>query len=247
MIDRRGMFRLAVAGLMLVSHRSLLAEEQSDDSDYEDVQTSFPPEYRPFGTKPSLFLEEETARQIHANAPTGKPLLETARYFEKINIKNGDGHMYNAQWPVRWNPVIVGFYRSANVKEDLIYKKGDTTAWCSAFINYCLLRGGYERTANAMSGSFYLYKGKQGLGKVTKNPKPGDIIIFRKTNPDEAEQGFGHVGIFIEEAPGGFMVLGGNQKAKKRYSSINTTFFPRENGDLVFHSIRSFDSIAKKS
>jgi len=245
MIGRRNMLRLAVAGVILLSNKSLLALENGKELDYEDVQTPFPPKYRPFGTKPALDPEEETARQIHANAPIGKTLLETARYFENLTIKNHEEHMYNAQWPVRWNPVIVGFYRSANVKKDLIYQKGDTTPWCSAFINWCLLRGGYERTENAMSGSFYMYKKNQGLGKVTTNPKPGDIIVFRSAIPEDAAKGFGHVGIFIEEAPGGFIVLGGNQKAKKKYSSVNTTFFPREDHRLVFHSIRSFDSIPK--
>lgn len=93
-----------------------------------------------------------------------------------------------------------------------------------------------------MSGSFRL---NGGLGKSTTSPEAGDIIVFKQADPTEAAVGFGHVGIFVEEAPGGFRVLGGNQKAGRRHSSVNTTFFAHKSERLVFDSIRSFDSIGK--
>jgi hypothetical protein len=93
-----------------------------------------------------------------------------------------------------------------------------------------------------MSGSFRLGK---GLGRPTTNPTAGDIIVFRKADPKEAAVGFGHVALFVETAPGGFLVLGGNQKAGKRYSSVNTSFFPEKSGRLVFDSFRSLATIPK--
>lgn len=242
MIDRRTTLAAAIAGVSSLSLRPLWAAEEDDNADYTDIQTPFPSSYRLFGTKPALGEEEDQARRILSEAPNGKTLLETARYFERLDSKNREGHMFNAQWPTRWNPVIVGFYQSANVKESYVYRKGDTIDWCAAFINWCLRRGGYKRTNSAMSGSFRLGK---GLGKATASPKPGDIIVFKKADPAEARVGFGHVGIFIDEAPGGFKVLGGNQKAGKRYSSVNTTFFAEKSDRLVLDSIRSFDSIPR--
>lgn len=241
-MDRRTILKAGILGPTLLSLRPLFAQDKDDEVDYDDIETPFPPTYRLFGTKPALGPEEEQAREILAKAPIGKTLLETAQYFEQLTIKNQEGHMYNAQWPTRWNPVIVGFYQSSNVNESYVYRKGDTIDWCAAFLNWCLGRGGYKRTNNAMSGSFRLGK---GLGKVTTSPKPGDIIVFKKADPQEAKVGFGHVGIFVEEVPGGFKVLGGNQKAGKRYSSVNTTFFPERSNRHVFDSIRSFDTIPR--
>lgn len=242
MIDRRSMLKVSVSGVAFLSLRPLFALGKGDEVDYEDIETPFPPTYRLFGTKPAFGFEEDQARKILSEAPKGKTLLETARYFEQLNISNQEGHMYNAQWPTRWNPVIVGFYQSANVNKSYVYEKGDTIDWCAAFLNWCLSQGGFRRTNSAMSGSFRL---GQGLGKVTTSPKPGDIIVFKKADPQKAKVGFGHVGIFVEEAPGGFQVLGGNQKAGKRYSSVNTTYFAEKSDRLVFDSVRSFDTIPR--
>lgn len=49
----------------------------------------------------------------------------------------------------------------------------------------------------------------------------------------------------IDSAKSGFLVLGGNQHAGKRYSSVNTTFFSRKQTGLVFDSVRSISSIPK--
>jgi uncharacterized protein (TIGR02594 family) len=242
MIDRRTALKVAVAGVTLLFLSPGLAQNQTEEVNYDDIDTPFLPTYRLFGTQPARGPEEDQAREILEKAPINEPLLNTARYFEQINLKNKEGHAYNAQWPKRWNPVIVGFYQSTNVKESYIYQKGDTIPWCAAFLNWCLHRSGYTHTNSALSGSFRL---GQGLGVATTNPKPGDIIVFKKADTQEAKVGFGHVGIFVEKAPGGFIVLGGNQKDGKRYSSVNSTFFPEEDERLIFDSIRSTESIPR--
>ncbi len=239
-MQRRSLLKGAAAAVTLGLSRTIAAEEA--DPDYEDIDIPFAPTYRLFGTQPARGPEEDMARQILDSAPKGKSLIETARYFEGISEKNADGYMYNAQWPTRWNPVIVGFYQSTSLPKPYVYKKGDTIDWCAAFINWCLVRGGFRDTGNAMSGSFRL---GSGLGKPTTEPKEGDIIVFKKADPKEAAVGFGHVGIFVEKVAGGYRVLGGNQKAGKKYSSVNTTFF-RESGSLVFDSIRSASTIQKR-
>lgn len=241
MIDRRSILRMTIAGVILLSKQSLFAQEHNEEGNYKEIRTPFPTNYRLFGTCPALGPEEDQARTILETAPVGKTLLETARYFEGLKIKNSEDHMYNAQWPTRWNPVIVGFYQSAKFP----YWEGDTTAWCAAFINWCLRRGGYQSTKSASSGSFRESPAGPGLGTITHNPKPGDIIVFKKINRQEANAGRGHVGIYVAKAAGGYMVLGGNQKAGKEYSSVNTTFFPAKGSENMFDSIRSFDSLQK--
>ena len=134
--------------------------------------------------------------------------------LNEIDDKNDDQEAYNAQWQHRWNPVIVGFYESTTLKPDYVFKKGDTIDWCAAFLNWCLARAGYDTTNNAMSGSFRT--------NFRKPEAPGDIIVFRKRDKG-GDQGFGHVGIFINETSSAYTVLGGNQKNGKKYSSVNTT------------------------
>lgn len=224
--------------------RFVRAQAQQDGPDYNDVSTPFPASYRLFGTSPALGPEEDAAREILAAAPKSAALLETARYFEELDRVNKDGYRYNAQWPYRWNPVIIGFYQSTSLPQPYVYRKGDTIDWCAAFINWCLIQGGYAHTGSAMSGSFRLGK---ALGKATLEPKIGDIIVFKKADPKQANVGFGHVGIFVGHTKDGFSVLGGNQYAGKKYSSVTTVSFPEKSDKLILDSFRSLASIPRKS
>lgn len=216
--------------------------DQPDD--WSDVKGPFPSDVPLLGKDEALKEEERCAREILDQAPKGAPLLETAQYFEKLQACNKSGHPYNAQWPVRWNPVIVNFYHATDlpVRAPIwTYQEGDTIDWCAAFINWCLARGGYKFTYSTMSGSFRL---KGGLGTPTDRPEPGDIIVFRKKDNEKAKAGFGHVGIYIAATSNGYKVLGGNQKAGKHYTSVNTTVLPGDS-DLEFDSFRSFKTIGK--
>lgn len=242
MNTRRALLKAGILSLPAVLLTD--ASGQGREDDYEDVQAPFPPTYRLYGTNPALGPEEDKAREILAAAPKKKPLLETARYFESLTPRNKDGHSYNAQWPVRWNPVIVGLYQATALPKPYVFEKGDTISWCAAFINWCLISGGYPATQNAMSGSFRLNK---GLGEATNDGTPGDIIVFKHEDPKKAAVGFGHVGILVEQKTNGFWVLGGNQYAGKRYSSVNTTFFSQRPRGLVFDSIRTFSSLGRRA
>lgn len=159
---------------------------QNEPSDYEDVATPFPASFRLYGTNPARGPEQDMARHILEASPKNSPPLETAKYFESLQLRNVDGHGYNAQWPVRWNPVIIGFYQATTLPKPYVFRNGDTINWCAAFMNWCLNRGGYRTTHDAMSGSF---RQKGGLGKATDNPVPGDIIVFRHENAEKAAVG----------------------------------------------------------
>ncbi|MDR5746778.1 CHAP domain-containing protein [Caballeronia sp. LZ029] len=243
-MKRRTVIKSGLALTAVHPFKNIWAQNADDADDYKDIQGPFPASFRLFGTNPASGPENEKARQILDSAPLKKDLLETARYFANITDKNDKGYLYNAQWPNvpggHWNPVLVGFYQATSLPKPYVYKYGDTIDWCAAFMNYCLIRGGYQHTNDAMSGSF------RSLGKPVpvNDAKPGDIIVFRKPGRD-GDVGHGHVAIFLEQVSGGFRVLGGNQKAGKSYSSVNETTIIAPSKQLQFHSIRALSSLSR--
>ena len=82
--------------------------------------------------------------------------------------------------------------------------KTDEDAWCSVFVSYCAKEAGlnYSKKANAKS---WLQQ-----GTATTNPKPGDIVVFWREDPDSWE---GHVAIYLgrDEFTNEIICLGGNQ------------------------------------
>ena len=77
--------------------------------------------------------------------------------------------------------------------------KTDEVAWCSEFVNWCLLQAGIQGTKSAVAKSFLKW------GVETKTPNFGDLVIF------SWDATSGHIGFYVNEAPGGIRVLGGNQ------------------------------------
>ena len=181
------------------------------------------------------------ARELLAAAPRTKGLpIAAARYFEALKDVNADKERYNAAWAKRWNPVIVGFYKTTTLKDKYVLSKGDTIHWCAAFLNWCLGAAGCATTASASSGSF------RSHGQKTTTPVPGDVVVFKHAKADLASQGRGHVGLFAGMDGERIRVLGGNQSAGRRYSSINESSFAKESDALVLHSFRSTASLVPK-
>lgn len=98
------------------------------------------------------------------------------------------------------NPTIV------NYSKDIGYKGiiDDETAWCSIFINWCALKAGLERSEKLNARSWL------DVGEETKNPLPGDIVVFWR---ESLESWKGHAGIFISYSEDKKFIycLGGNQ------------------------------------
>lgn len=77
--------------------------------------------------------------------------------------------------------------------------KTDEVAWCSEFVNWCLLQAGIHGTKSAVAKSFLKW------GEATTTPQFGDLVVF------SWDATSGHIGFYVNEAPGGVRVLGGNQ------------------------------------
>jgi uncharacterized protein (TIGR02594 family) len=87
----------------------------------------------------------------------------------------------------------------------------DETPWCSAFVNWCIERAGFEGTDSAWARSWLNW------GKRLNAPRRGCITVFqRDTNA-------GHVAFFLEEVGGKVRVLGGNQSDQVNESAYSNS------------------------
>jgi uncharacterized protein (TIGR02594 family) len=118
----------------------------------------------------------------------------------------------NPSQPTLANPLIVLFFLSTNT-----HPKGDTTAWCAAFMNWCLQHASpsFTGTSDAGSQSFINDKWGQEVWKKgdawpPKNAARGDIAVFT----EKSDPAHGHVAFFDNPTsgqPNHIDVLGGNQ------------------------------------
>jgi uncharacterized protein (TIGR02594 family) len=111
----------------------------------------------------------------------------------------------------RNNPEVVKYLKSCS-KLGASSQRNDETAWCSAFVNWCVEKAGFEGTESAAARSW------MNWGKSIAAPTVGCIVVLRRTsNP-----AFGHVGFWVKEQDGRVFMLGGNQS-----DSVNVTAFDK--------------------
>lgn len=96
------------------------------------------------------------------------------------------------------NPRIVEYLRSTSL--DGAMAASDETAWCSAFVNFCVEKAGFAGTDSAMARSWLHW------GRATDTPVTGCIVVFERGAPPS-----GHVAFFISRGDSTVKVLGGNQ------------------------------------
>ncbi len=176
--------------------------------------------------------EIEVAYDILVGSPFGCAPIEVAEYFLSVGAGayGQDWRSFAREWPIRANPVIYHFFASTLTKP-----AGDTTAWCAAFANWCILRAkSDDRDAIGISPGAYSKSGKPFLQRhrldhttnsassgsfrcfpETSAPRRGDIVVFRDIGTDSltaACQGTGHVAFYLGQPRSGYArVVGGNQ------------------------------------
>lgn len=105
--------------------------------------------------------------------------------------------------------------------------KDDEVAWCSEFVNWCLLKAGIPGTKSAVAKSFLKW------GEELKTPEFGCLVIFGW--PD----GSGHIGFYVNETSDIVRVLGGNQN-----DEVNITRYKKDR-ILSYRKVPAVDSEAK--
>jgi uncharacterized protein (TIGR02594 family) len=99
------------------------------------------------------------------------------------------------------NPRIVEYLRSTSLGGAMA--SSDETAWCSAFVNFCVEKAGFAGTDSAMARSWLNW------GRGTNTAVTGCIVVFERGAPPS-----GHVAFYVSESGGMIKVLGGNQGNK---------------------------------
>ena len=96
------------------------------------------------------------------------------------------------------NPRVLEYF--AKVGHSWVHD--DATAWCAAFIGWCLESAGITST-KALNARSYLK-----WGTPTTTPKIGDIAVLWRESPNSPS---GHVGFFIRQNQAYIWLLSGNQ------------------------------------
>lgn len=235
---------LGISSIILGGHSNSVLAQEIPEVELVDPLPPLPEELLQYANDPPAdFLQIvgvgtgrpsekdiKTAFDILVNAPYNCTAVEVATYFRDVGQGAPDVSKFAREWPRIANPVIFHFFSATNTKPE-----GDVTAWCAAFMNWCIMRsratsndeigkspGTYSKsgkvfspdnfskyaTKNAASGSFRCWK------KV-EEPKEGDILVLANKGTDGLTPhclGQGHVAFFLSQtAENRVRVVGGNQ------------------------------------
>jgi uncharacterized protein (TIGR02594 family) len=128
----------------------------------------------------------------------------------EIGEKEGSGKASN-------NPRILEYLQMFSHLNRSGLSAVDETAWCGAFVAWCLREAG--ATSNDFVNGRYLAGAKMWLhvGQKLKQPQVGCVtVVSRPAGSDTTgttTSGY-HVGFFVEATKGGVVLLGGNQGNK---------------------------------
>jgi uncharacterized protein (TIGR02594 family) len=182
---------------------------------------------RILGLQPPTPAQEKRAQRILANAPSAPcHPFKVAQWFLTLDAEDITetplGRQYHA------NPIIVDFFVEAT---STAHPSGDETWWCAAFVNWCLMRAGQDRTGSAASSSFRDWKSRTESSTV----HPGDLVVYEAENSPS----HGHVGFFVgfNHDDNSIPTLGGNQRKGGR-PMICVRGFSQTSPTLKFLSFR---------
>lgn len=210
--------------------------------------------------KPS---EEEIAEasKILLGSPFKCEPIDVAQYFYQVasGIKYPrEWAKFGREWPVRANPLIHHFFTATQT-----FPEGDTTAWCAAFVNWCIARSRADTSESiGKTPNYYIQKGKTFdntvLSKTSKSASSGsfrcfpektdaaygDIVVWRRPGTEGTTKycyGQGHVAFFIARADEKIRVLGGNQRDGKSGGGVTIAKWPQDTKTHKLHGFRDWN------
>jgi hypothetical protein len=201
--------------------------------------------------------EIERGKTLLEDIPRGSNPYATAdrfRQWRKGLVGNSESERkdysyYAREWPIRGNPVIMGFFDATGLRTPV----GDTTYWCAAFVSWILER---SRDGKGDASKIWPYQNgaassayRSHFTQVTdeRKVKRGDLVVFRNVSSSWA----GHIGfvhdVDLDESgeARAIWVLGGNQGAQNDYNGgeVNIAKFVRSSSRLALHSFRTHPAL----
>jgi len=110
--------------------------------------------------------------------------------------------------PDQHNRRILEYHQTTSLKAT-----ADETPWCSAFVNWVVMKAGYSGTKSAAA------KGWLDWGHHLTEPRTGAIAVIRRVSAG-ADTGF-HVGFVVSSTTTSLRLLGGNQSDQVKYSTFS--------------------------
>jgi len=126
----------------------------------------------------------------------------------EIGEQEGSGKATN-------NPRILEYLQQFNHLNKAGLSAKDETAWCGAFVAWCLTQA--SATSNDFVNGRYLAGAKMWLhvGKKLSEPVPGCVTVVYNANAAASTTATGwHVGLYLSGGKSGVRLLGGNQGNK---------------------------------
>lgn len=227
-------------------------------SDEDDMNQQFGDELTPQGTAPPSSDEISIANAIIAAAPTNVIPIDVAGFLLDVaSGKHGsDWQPYTRAWPIDAdaNPLILDFFKRTKTAP-----AGDRTAWCAAFVNWCLFQAHgipypaqfTQPTKSAASADFRTwgqtvlrYDATTSTIEASGTPQVGDLVVFQDIDSSGKPDTYhGHVAFFLAIDEKAVKVLGGNQfEGHPVVHAINVKSIPLK-GSLQLHSVRTDASL----
>jgi uncharacterized protein (TIGR02594 family) len=141
-------------------------------------------------------------------------LLRAASDSPWVAIARGELGQRDYPGP-RHNPRVIEYLNTTGYQAN-----NDETSWCSAFVNWCMLKAHQSGTNNAAARSWLTY------GQALGSPRPGCVVILWRESPGSWK---GHVGFFEGFDVGNRVrLLAGNQGGGVGWDEVCVANFPQE-------------------
>ncbi|WP_245490085.1 CHAP domain-containing protein [Rhizobium ruizarguesonis] len=238
-----------------LGHLPPLPPQYASLSNEEPMNGEFGNELLVQGTLQPSSAEVAVARQIidAADALSQSRPVEIAGFLLEVarGTHGNDWQPYTRAWPkdAHANPLILDFFSAAKCSP-----KGDETAWCAAFVSWCILKGrkGAPTASldkvpkNAGSSSFrtwgepvVTFDTSSSVVRTHSAPQIGDLVVFQEMRANGTpDPTYGHVTFFVGMDGTRIQCLGGNQfEGHPTVHAINVKWIPID-GKLRLHSIR---------
>ncbi|MEZ6138532.1 MAG: TIGR02594 family protein [Pirellulaceae bacterium] len=107
------------------------------------------------------------------------------------------------------NPRILQYHGTTTLQAT-----SDETAWCSAFVNWCMLQAGQPGTNRANARSWLDW------GRALDEPRYGCVTVLWRESPSSWK---GHVAFYDGRSGSNVSLLGGNQSGRVRISNYEAS------------------------